>query len=425
MSQRHRPAHPSRPASRSLHCVFVVTALGCLHAAARAGDGGLPAWTFGGFGTVSAVHSTEKLADYTASPLSPGQAGYGKRWAVDVDTRLGAQLGVQLDKRWSAVVQVVSERNVEHNYKPEVEWANIKYQATPDLSLRLGRIALPLYLAADYRKASYALPWVRPPVELYSTMPISNSDGFDASYRWNLAGTKQTTQVFFGGTSIRLARDFDAKAKRMMGLTQRATAGALTLQATAASAIFQVPSGGELFDVLSMFGPTGQALADRYDIRSKRVSVFSAGFNYDPGAWFVTGEIGRTNTRSLLGDQTASYLSGGYRFGTLTPYLTVSSVHANMDVQVPGLPTAGLPPQAAALALQANAVLNDFLREVPTQHAVSAGVRWDAGSNYALKLQVERARPHDGSSGTLMNAQPGYQSGKAFNVISLSADFVF
>ncbi len=421
MSQRYRPVHSSRVLRRAL----AVTALGCLHAAARAGDGDLPTWTFGGFGTVSAVHSTEKLADYTASPLSPGQAGFGKRWAVDVDSRLGAQLGVQLDKRWSAVVQVVSERNVEHNYKPEVEWANIKYQATPDLSLRLGRIALPLYLAADYRKASYALPWVRPPVELYSTMPISNSDGFDASYRWNVAGTKQTTQFFFGGTSIRLARDFDAKARRMMGLTQRATAGALTVQATAANAIFQVPAGGELFDVLSQFGPTGQALAARYDIRSKRVSVFSAGFTYDPGAWFVTGEIGRTNTRSLLGDQTASYLSGGYRFGALTPYATFSTVHANMAVQVAGLPTAGLPPPVAALALQANAVLNDFLREVPTQHAVSAGVRWDAGASYALKLQLERARPHDGSSGTLMNAQPGYRSGKSFNVISLSADFVF
>ena len=55
-------------------------------------------WTFGGFGTLSLVHSTERQADYTANPISPGSAGYSRDWAYDVDSRLGAQLGMQFDK---------------------------------------------------------------------------------------------------------------------------------------------------------------------------------------------------------------------------------------------------------------------------------------------------------------------------------------
>lgn len=178
----------------------LVVALGADPGAARADT----QWTFGGFGTLSAVHSTETQADYTASQIARGSAGYSRDWAFDVDSRLGAQLGAQFDKHWSAVAQVIEERAADAAYRPRVEWAYVKYQVTPELSVRAGRIALPLFLAADYRKASYALPWVRTPVELYILMPISNSDGVDASLRWNGWGTKQETQAIVGRSAMRL-----------------------------------------------------------------------------------------------------------------------------------------------------------------------------------------------------------------------------
>lgn len=383
-----------------------------------------PKWTFGGFGTVGAVHSSEKHADYAATPLSPGQAGYTHDWAYDVDSRLGAQLAVQVDKRWSGVLQVVTDRTVTAGFRPHVEWANVKYQATPDLSIRFGRIAAPMFLAADYRKASFALPWVRPPVELYSTMPITNSDGVDATYRWQTGAVRHTTQAFVGGTRILMGYDFEARA-RHGGVSHTAVLGPLTVGLSLSQAQLEVTNGDQLFDVLNQFGPQGQALTARYDVRSRRTSVFGAGFNYDPGNWFVQGEIGRVNTRSLLGDQTGAYVSAGYRFGALTPFVTLSHVHANMANQVAGLDPTYLPPPAAALAGQANAVLNDFLREVPDQSSVNVGLRWDVAPNYAVKLQYDVATPHKGSVGTLINVQPGFRSGRTYRVFSASVDFVF
>ncbi len=384
-----------------------------------------PAWTFGGFGTLSAVHSTERNADYTASPLAPGQAGFGKEWALDVDTRLGAQLGVQLDKRWSAVVQVVQERAVSRQYEPHVEWANVKFQVTPDLSVRAGRIALPLFLAADYRKAGYALPWIRPPVELYSAMPISNSDGIDASYRWSAFGARHETQLVYGSTSVRLSREAAGEAKHTLGLTHSATAGALNVRATVAQSMLNVKGAEAFFAAFRQFGPAGMAVADRYDIASRRVYVLSAGFSYDPGNWFLMGELGRVNSHSMLGDQTAAYLSGGYRFGTLTPYATYARVEANMPTTTPGLATTGLPAEAAAMAGFLNTELNRRLGDIPVQDTASAGLRWDVAPGYAFKLQVDRVHPHAGSTGTLTNVQPGYQSGRAFHVVSAGLDFVF
>lgn len=381
-------------------------------------------WAFGAFGTLSAVHSSEKLADYSASPLNPGQAGATHDWSVGVDSRLGAQLSYT-GARWSAVLQLVAERNLTYSWTPVVEWANVQYQATPELSLRLGRIALPLFLSGDYRKASYALPWVRTPVELYGALPISNSDGVDASYRWQLGQVKNTTQLLYGRTSVKLSDTRRAHARAMAGMSNTSTAGALTVRATALKGEMEMVLAEDLWNGLRQFGPHGQWLARRYETDRKRATVLSVGASYDPGEWFLMAEVGRFNARSFLGDKTAGYVSGGYRFGALTPYATYSRSTANTPTHVEGLPLAGLPPPHAAAAAQLNAGLNGLLSMIAEQDTVSAGARWDAGSNTALKLQFDRVRPRSGSSGTLENLQPGYRHGRSFNVLSMSLDFVF
>lgn len=385
----------------------------------------LPSWRFGGFGSVGAVRSSERQADFTANPLNPGQAGHSHEWSTAVDSRLGVQLGAQFDRNWSAVVQVVSERRLLDSWRPKVEWANIKYQATPDLSLRVGRIALPLFVTADYRKAGYALPWVRPPVELYGTLPITSSDGVDASYRWQLGGIKQVTQLLYGRTEIDVSRAFRAKARDLAGISNTASLGALSVRASLLSADLSVNYGKDFFNAFRHYGRVGQKLANRYDASERRANMLSVGFNYDPGNWFLMGEAGRITTRSFLGDKTAMYLSGGYRFGAFTPYLVAGAVHANTPTWVRGIPTHGLRPQAAERARRLNGGLNAWLSMISVQDTLAAGLRWDVAPSVALKLQYDRVRPHGGTSGTLINVQPGFRSGQAFGVSSVVVDFVF
>jgi hypothetical protein len=387
--------------------------------------GDAPAVTLGGFGTIGAVHSEQRHADFTSSPLTPGQAGYTHAWSMDVDSRLGAQLTLNADKQWSAVVQVVSERTVRGNYRPHVEWANVKYQATPDLSVRLGRIALPAFLAADYRKASYALPWVRPPVELYSSLPVSNSDGVDTSYRWTAAGIRNETQLLYGRTSVAISQHSHAEARRVASISNVATRGDLSMRVTAMTAVIHTDLAMEFFDALRQFGSSGAALSAQYGLDEKRISAYSAGFSYDPGHWFLMGEAARVNARSMLGDRKAWYVSGGYRLGAFTPYLTYSSVGLNMDSSSAGIALNGLPPAFAAQAAMLNEELNRQLRMIGVQRSTSAGLRWDFASGYALKLQHDRVRPREGSQGTLINVQPGFQSGQTFGVYSAVVDFVF
>ncbi|MFC0252616.1 hypothetical protein [Massilia consociata] len=381
-------------------------------------------WKFSGFGTLGAVHASTRSADFTSTVLRANGAGATERWSPDVDSRLGAQLDVSRGP-WSTVLQVVSEQDLEGSYRPNVEWANVKYQVTPDLAVRLGRIALPVFLAADYRKIGYVLPWVRTPVEVYGSLPLSSSDGVDATWRWSAGSLRNATQVFYGRTDTRLYEERRLKARGIAGLSHSIEQGALSARMSALTGVVSMDIGNELFTAMRAFGPQGVALAEHYAIESKRVVMLTGGFTYDPGQWFVSAEIGRARTRSLLGRTTSMYAGGGYRFGDLTPYLGYAKVRADSATTDQGLNLAGLPPRMGAIGAMLNAGLNVYLSATPIQSSVSTGVRWDVMDNVALKAQYDRLRPTDGSRGTLINQRADFRSGQTVHVASFALDFVF
>jgi len=382
-------------------------------------------WSISGFGTLGLAHATERQADYTTSVLKKSGAGVSHAWSAAVDSRLGAQLDVKLNRRWSAVVQVVSEQRLDNTYRPKVEWANVKYQLTPELALRVGRIALPMFLTADYRKVGYAYPWVRPPVEGYGSLPISASDGVDATLRWEFGRVRNVSQVLVGHDDLDLPAPLVAYGRKLAGFSNTSDWGNLSVRLNMVRAEVTTNAGSALFDALDAFGAPGQALTRRYAIDHKRASMLNIGLNYDPGQWFVMAEAGSTRTRSLLGTTHNVYVSGGWRWRAFTPYATWSRVRAAGAGVEEGLALDGLPPPLAAQVAAVNAGLNNVLATAAQQTSVAAGVRWDVASNVALKLQFDRVKPVDGSRGTLINPTPAFRSDRAFNVASVALDFVY
>ncbi|WP_229217474.1 hypothetical protein [Massilia forsythiae] len=398
-------------------------AAGAASGARADSQGAWPTVSVSGFGTVDAVHSSEREADYTSSVLKRSGAGVTRSWSADVDTRLGLQLDVAMNKQWSAVLQLVSEQHIDGSYRPKVEWANLKYQVTPELSLRLGRIAVPMFLAAEYRKVGYAYPWVRPPVENYSLNPFTSSDGVDANYRWSAGPVRNVSQVFYGRSTRATVPPI--VGDDLVGLANTSDWGALTVRGSLITGVATTSVSPELFDALGAFGESGAALTRAYGLDHSRVTITSLGINYDPGRWFLTSEASQIRSRSLLAASRTLYASAGWRFGALTPYATWSRVSSPDPEMAPKLPLAGLPPAYAAYAGQLNWALRQVLSGVPDQHSASAGLRWDWHPNSALKLQYDRITPHEGSRGTMINQTPAYQSGRTSHVASVAIDFVY
>lgn len=143
--------------------------------------------------------------------------------------------------------------------------------------------------------------------------------------------------------------------------------------------------------------------------------IFTLGASYDPGKWFAMGEWGIINLNSALGKRAGWYLSGGYRWGRFTPYISYAQGNAKSNTYDPGVPGAD--------AL--NAGLNQILISAPVQKTVSVGLRWDVTKNSAIKIQYDHTNIGEGSYGTLNNRQSSLETGGKFNVFSVVVDFLF
>lgn len=391
--------------------------------AAQADDVPQPMFAFRGFGTVGVTNSSEKEADFTSTPLKANGAGFSRSWSADVDSRIGAQLNANFNSKLTAVVQIIAEQRYDNTYTPIVEWANVKYQVTPDFSVRVGRTALPIFLAADYRKVGYTLPWARTPVEVYGMVPVSNSDGVDTSYRLHVAGVTNTVQGFYGKTSFRFGTNSHVSAKELWGISNTTDYGPATVRISYLQSNLTSNLAQPLFDAFRQFGPQGMALANKYEVKDKTANALSLGVSYDPGDWFLMGEWGRLKINSFHGE--AWYVSGGHRFGDFTPYVTYSQVKANSNTSDPGLDLSTLPPHLVGPATDLNAGLNLALGAVPVQESATVGVRWDFRPDVALKVEYGRLNPGAGSPGTFINTQPAFQPGGAANVFTVVLDFVY
>jgi hypothetical protein len=388
--------------------------------AARAHDVHSPMFSFDGFGTLGVVHSSEDRADFSSSLFRPHGAGYTRQWSFDVDSRIGGQLTATLTPQLTAVLQVVAEQRHDNNYRPGVEWANLKYSPTPNFSLRVGRIALPGYLASGYHKVGYAHPWVRPPGDVYGLRPVSKSDGVDASYRFQVDELVSTLQIHAGREDVHFpawSGSGTAVVRDAAGVSNTSVYGNFTGHAAYQRARLDIPGFQPMFDAFRQFGPEGIAIAERYGTENKPIEFASLGGSYDPGPWFLTGEWARIMSRSVVNDRSAWYIGGGFRLGRFTPYALYSQVKSESATTVAGVSHPG--------AADLNAALNAVLSGAAVQKTLSIGGRWDVFKNVAFKLQYEHIDIGAGSPGPLINTQPGFQPGGKVNVVSATVDFLF
>jgi hypothetical protein len=407
-----------------LQALTLLTTLTMWHPTrATAEDFGGSMFSLNGFGTADVVHSSDDKADF-ATPYEPNGAGYSRNWSASVDSLIGAQVTANLNPGLTAVLQVIVQQNYDNTYWPHVEWANIKYQFTPDLDIRIGRMVLPTFLVSDSRKVGYGNPWVRPPEEVYSLNPITTLDGVDGSYRLHLGDVTNTLQADYGRN---LSIQFPAAhldAPYAAGIFNDTEYGAALLHLGYLVSNVTVNAAPALFAGFRRLGPLGAAVADDFDAVNKSVTLLTIAGRYDPGRWFVMAEWIRSRSESYIGGTTGWYVSGGYRVAAFTPYLTYSQV-SERTTSIAGLNPSAEPAYLAPTVASLNAGLNQLLASRPVQYTSSMGVRWDFMKNFDLKVQLERINLGAGSVGTLINIQPGFQPGGIVYVISTAVDFVF
>jgi hypothetical protein len=369
-----------------------------------------------GFGTLGIAGSDNDRVDFATSVLKPNGVGYTRDWSVNVDSRVGVQLSYLPTDKFSAVIQIISEQRYDNSWDPEVEWAFLQYDFTPNLSLRAGRVLLPLYMFSEYRKIGFALPWVRPPAGFYS-VPINNTDGLAILYQHHIGELNYKFYGLYGQDDSKSPGGTVSKAREGLTLSNTFDYKDATFRLAYSRVKLTIEDLDDLFAIYRSFGPEGEAIYDEFKVRDREYSVLALGGWYDPGKWFVGGEWSRAYTETFIQPGNSWYVTGGYRYKEFTPYLIYSESRLSHG-SIPQL--SGPPFMVAGL----NNLLGEILRPI-NQSTVTVGTRWDFAEHAAFKVQLDHIKTENNSNGNFINVQPNFDRGDSVNILSFTVDFVF
>lgn len=302
---------------------------------------------------------------------------------------------------------------------------------TPNLSLRAGRMILPVFMYSEYRKVGFALPWVRPPSEFYN-VPNQTTDGLGLIYKrdfgelnYTFYGTYSEDDSYFPGQNG--GPDTHSKSREAVTLSNTFEYKDTTFRASYARVKITMQDLDDLFAAYKAFGPSGEKIYDEFSIKDREYAQLGLGFWHDPGKWFIGGEWARGFSDTFIQPGDSWYMAGGYRIGKFTPYLTYAQTRRSHG-NIPLIDATTAPPFTPVDLF--NNILNSttypigIVRPV-RQSTITVGTRWDFAESAAFKMQLDHIKTEENSNTLFINPQPNFDYGDSVNILSFSLDFVF
>ena len=390
-----------------------------------------PPVTVSGFGTLAYTQTNTDAAQF----VRPNQAsGATKTGRTGVDSNFGVQANSTLNSWLSATAQGLVRKDGEDDFGAELAWAFLKGKVNDNLSVRVGRMGLPVFLISDYRNVGYANNMLRPPAEVYAQVPLNSIDGIDATWQQSFGDTSVSAQLAFGRTHNPIATStatVHVDGTSLVALNLVAEHGPVTLRFGRADGKLTLEDSASLNTLLGGLRATGAGyklptlapLADELGLAKKKASFTSVGLTLDWKNIVVQSEYAKRKTDSYVNDTNSWYTMAGYRIGKFLPYYNHAEVKSvgHVTNTVPATCPAGYP-AACTPTLQALSAGVNTLSAPANQSTDTIGVRWDFAPSLALKAQIDRVRPKDGA-GLLVKAQPGFTGPVTVGAVAL--DFVF
>ncbi len=408
---------------RQLKCVEIGLCLGLL--ASSCGASSTAGWFVGegvdlklqGFGTLAVVRTDDDSAQYVRDLSQP--AGAGSSWTGKVDSLLGVQANLHFTPQTEAVLQAVSRYHHDGSHVPELAWAFLRHDFTPDFSLRAGRLGTELYMLGDSRLVGYSNLTMRPPPDFYGSLVFSYMDGIDVSTTLPLANGLLSGKLFAGRSPEKapfgFGIDWDLNGSNISGGYLDYLNGAWQFRLSHAQVRFKHET--PIDEWLARGGiaiPPYLALVPGMAMAGQSAHFSSIGLVYDEGPLNFQLMLNRIRHDSpAYEDSGAGYLLAAYRVGTLTPYLGISRSFTTRE-PLPSSPLPGIDALTASMVAQSHV----------DQYTITLGGRWDVRKNLALKAQIDWIRGEPSSLFLFKNVDPVNWDGNT-TVFGLALDFVF
>lgn len=382
--------------------------------------------TFRGFGTLGVARSSSGQAAFVRDLSQPKGIGHGD-WSARIDSILGGQVNWEITSDVSLVGQAVSRLRYNGKRVPEMTSAYMRWEARPDLNVRLGRLGADFMMLADSRLVGYASLTARPSADFFGPLFFHHFDGVDVGMTQPLARGLARIKVFVGATHEKaydIQGIWNTSGSQVSGVVADYWQGGWQLRMNYAQIKFAnnlnvSPLPGLLMNAGSLLAlPSAISAAHSLETKNRTSRFYSVGVVYESNGLQAQGMANCIRHEAgLLQNSCAGYALVGYRQGTLTPYAGVSAWKSTARGKTTGLPEV---PPLSSLNATFNAVM-DMARA--DQRTYTLGARWDVKPNLAIKLQWDAIRGDRRSVFPVRNEQADW-NGKT-NVISIVSDFLF
>ena len=328
--------------------------------------------------------------------------GFDEKFNFQENTLYAIQVRADLLEKLSATAQITAKGS--DGYDAKFNWAYVTYNATDEISIKVGRSRIPYFMYSDYLDVGYAYHWISPPDTVYNLSGFDSADGISMDYVKDLGNWVSRLSVMVGNSDTTLTQggtEADTQVQNIWVVAWNMNYGSFNVRLVHAESELTIDVDGinDLAAGLSGFGVTQDAI-DNMLIESDRGEFDGIGISYDPGNFFVVAEYTELgfDGSSIPKKDERWYVSGGLRFGVWTTYATVEGNDADpaaeyrdaitdqLDTLAPVVPT--LPPaqQAAYAAVYGGTVAN-FNNSGADQSTYSLGVRYDFHPSASLKFE--------------------------------------
>lgn len=374
---------------------FTLLLLLCLPQLVLADDNSI--WKIQGFGTVGGSYQDNEEVGFRSDTRAKNSSQGNFSFATD--TKLGLQLDADFENDFSVTIQGLTEQWDSDGAVARIEWANLKYNFTNDLSLRVGRMRASTFMYSDIQNVSYAYNWVRLPQEIYSTLPFRGYDGAELNYVKQINDYTLNAKLFYGyGEDEVVTAPTTPPSKVKLNDFKGVVLGLSTedfkirVSYSQAYMTFENTRVDAFFD--QALPPQAQQtfndLGQKYQIDNKLVEFYSVGANYDYENFSIVGEYIQLQNDSMMPNTTAAYISLAYQIDAFTPYLTIaqsdreSNYENDLYVANPGADP------ILNMYNGLDAGFKEIVKELSyAQKSKSIGLRYDFLDNAAAKMQYD------------------------------------
>jgi len=322
---------------------------------------------------------TAGLAVHNQSQVNGSKVTYLEEVTNNVtflqDSKFGLQVTADAADNMQVVAQILATA-ADENYSMDIEWAYLDYAVSESTSVRTGRIKQPVFLISDYLEVGYAYPWIRPPAEAYSNMPVDSIIGMELMYQTSLGGVNLLVQPYFGSNTEAVpgVQSVNFFADNYVGMALRLENSSFSFQLSSfQTTVSTVDSAGGTFN--SEGSATLSVASLSWDVANfvGYSEYTTRDITADDGT--LGKDFNKIPFDSLFSDQEGYYVTLGYRMGKYLPHITYAEISSTPSgnyqcVDNSDASTCG-PSQGAR------------------QNSITLGLRYELNDSAALKMEYQ------------------------------------